>query len=407
MLEGQHIYSLISPITGSFAFMIGVYVMTKNPFLPASRFFAFLMSLFLVAGFLDFLFMTVEDEATAKILARLVIFILVIIYGGFLYISSFLISGSRWRRIFYPSYRFIILLLIFASIPAMLVSELLMTDMGWSIPDSPAEYSLIIILAGYASAALIILADVYKHSKDSKLRTQVILLATGIASPLLWALCLAVMELFDSDLPSILSPGFLIASLFFMICVVRQKLFVISPERERGALIQIANEPAQSIYEKLSPPVCLVIESKNSSIAYGAFIDQISKGRKGILVTRYHPELISQKYGIHNTPIIWLAAQPGADRIDPSNLSVLQHTIVEFLRKGENAVVMIDGVEYLVSNNTPEKVLRVLLSIKDEVITAKSILIIPIDPETIETRYLSILEKEFECTRLYGAGTEI
>ncbi|MDH7509364.1 MAG: DUF835 domain-containing protein [Methanomassiliicoccales archaeon] len=120
------------------------------------------------------------------------------------------------------------------------------------------------------------------------------------------------------------------------------------------------------------------------------------KGSKGLLITRTYPDVIRERYGIIDTPVIWLASQPGPDKIDPTNLSIMQHLIGEFLRKSENAIVMIDGVEYIISNNPIDRVLTSLLSIRDDIIMMKSALVLPLDPDVLEERHLSILEREFE-----------
>ncbi|MBC7107396.1 MAG: DUF835 domain-containing protein [Methanomassiliicoccales archaeon] len=407
MLEGDLIYSLISPLTGIIAFILGLYVAFKNPFLQASRIFTSIMSLFLIAGFLDFTFMNISSEEGARAIVRIIFFVIVLIYGGFLYLSYFLPSERESIWVSKHKVGFLIILLIAASIPALLVDELMMTSVGWSVPDSPAIYALEIILASYALATLLVLVRAYWMTNIRNTRIQCILMGMGIISPLLWALILSIIEFLHVQSISLLSPGFLIAALLFMFAVIKQKLFIVMPVEERGSIAKKGQTEPGGTIPRLYPGQCLLIESKDREIAYSIFLGQIVKGCKGFLITRTYPDVIKGKYGIVDTPIIWLANQPGPDRVDPTNLSIMQHLIGEFLRRGEDAIVMIDGIEYIISNNPIDRVLKSLFAIKDDVIIMKSILIVPLDPDVLEERHLSILEKEFERMRMEGAGTEI
>ncbi|MCQ5375969.1 MAG: DUF835 domain-containing protein [Methanomassiliicoccales archaeon] len=407
MLEGDLIYSLISPMTGIIAFLLGIYVVFKNPFLEASRIFASIMSLFLIVGFLDFAFMNISNEEWAKAIVRIIFFVTVLIYGGFLYLSYFLPSGIESMWISRHKIGFLIILLTVASIPSLLVDELVMTSVGWSVPDSPAIYALEIILVNYTLATILVLARAYRMTDVKNTRIQCILMGLGIVSPLLWALILMILEFLRVQNPPLLSPGFLIGAFFFTFAVIKQKLFIVMPVEERGSIAKKGRTGSRGAIPPLYPGQCLLIESKDREIAYSIFLDQIVKGYKGLLISRTYPDAIKERYGIVDTPIIWLANQPGPDRVDPTNLSIVLHLVGEFLRRGENAIVMIDGIEYIISNNPIDRVLKMLFAIKDDVIVMKSILIVPLDPDVLEERHLSILEKEFERIRMEGAGTEI
>ncbi|MBM4237430.1 MAG: DUF835 domain-containing protein, partial [Euryarchaeota archaeon] len=200
------------------------------------------------------------------------------------------------------------------------------------------------------------------------------------------------------------APGFLVTVVAFTLAIVRYKLFIIVPVEE-SALTRLRKEEAEA---EVAPATSHLVEEKTPDAAYGVFLEQIASGSKGLLITRTHPDAVKERHGLVETPIIWLASTPGPDRVDPSNLSILQHTVAEFLRKDENTVIMLDGIEYLISNNPMEKVLRTMYAIRDEVVVANSRLIVPLDPEVLDESKLALLEREFEITRAgEGAGTEI
>ncbi|MEM2839353.1 MAG: DUF835 domain-containing protein [Thermoplasmata archaeon] len=117
---------------------------------------------------------------------------------------------------------------------------------------------------------------------------------------------------------------------------------------------------------------------------------------RGFVVSRQHPNLLREKFGLENTPMIWLATQAGENIMDPSSLGLLAHAVMDFLAKTKNGVVLIDGVEYLVTNNDFKKVIRMLEQINDFVMHYQGYLIVPIDPRAFDEKELAILQRNFE-----------
>lgn len=152
----------------------------------------------------------------------------------------------------------------------------------------------------------------------------------------------------------------------------------------------------------LSPGKSYVIEETPASISFDAFSNLTStmdeKGNKtvGMAVTRQHPDLVRQKYGLENTPIFWLATRAGEGVISPTNLGILTHTMIKFVEDHENGVILLDGLEYLVSNNDFNKVLRVIDQVNDHISQSGSRLILPVDPRAFEPRELALLERNME-----------
>jgi archaellum biogenesis ATPase FlaH len=72
----------------------------------------------------------------------------------------------------------------------------------------------------------------------------------------------------------------------------------------------------------------------------------------------------------------------------------------EYLRQGEKAVVIIDSLEYIMENNDPHKVMRMLFDLRDEIIMTASTLIISLDPDTIEDQKMAYLEREFNVVTI-------
>ena len=54
---------------------------------------------------------------------------------------------------------------------------------------------------------------------------------------------------------------------------------------------------------------------------------------------------------------------------------------------------MLDGLEYLISNNPTERILKTVYAIKDEVIVSNSTLLVPIDPDVLDLAHLALFER--------------
>jgi two-component system cell cycle response regulator len=139
----------------------------------------------------------------------------------------------------------------------------------------------------------------------------------------------------------------------------------------------------------------LVKEAKPQR-SYEIFVDQVTHSIQGLCVTRQHPSVIRKNWGLEKTPIIWLSNQVGKAYINPSNIGILSDTIIRFVEKSGESVVLVDGVEFLVLNNDFDKVMKMLNHISEAVMEHHSLLVVTVDPRTLSVRELALLERNME-----------
>ena len=114
-------------------------------------------------------------------------------------------------------------------------------------------------------------------------------------------------------------------------------------------------------------------------------------------VTRSYPERVREKYVLKDTPIVWLTNAPKENAMRPKDLEKLSLSIEHFLTsKGEGSIILLDCIEYLITNNTFSVVLRFLQSLRDMVAINKAILMITINPSTFEQQQLNLVEREVD-----------
>lgn len=401
MFEGAKAVALLSPAIGLVALLVGIYVYRKNPFMPPARSFLLVMFLLFVYGLVDVVFRIAPDPGSALIFGRLAFFFNVLFFAGVLYLASYL-PYEKYSGWFMRSYReYIIIALLSALLAAVDLHDVEQFDYGWGMPFSEgfAVWGLIVI--SYILITVCMLTLTCRQSDSKSIRAQCTIMSVGVLSPMLYVIAISGLLAIGVAVPEIYFPGIIFLVIIFAVAVLRLRLFVEMPKIDK-----MTYEPGDK--GSASEGRFVLIEEKKPDKAYSLFINLAARSSASMLMTRAHPDIAREEHKLTDTVIIWLSAQVGTDRLDPSNLSIMQHTITEFLCKKPGAVVMLDGIEYLFSNNPPDRVVRMIQSVRDEVIISKASFLIPLNPETVDIRHLSMFEREFEVMKFEkGAGTEI
>lgn len=153
---------------------------------------------------------------------------------------------------------------------------------------------------------------------------------------------------------------------------------------------------------RLQPGRSYVVEESPPDMSFDAFVNIVStigadgKSSVGLAISRQHPDLIRSKYGLERTPIYWLATRTGEGVIAPTNLGILTNTIIQFIRENDTGIVLLDGLEYLVTNNDFNKVLRSIDQINDHIVQSHAVMVIPVDPRAFDQKELALLERNME-----------
>lgn len=120
---------------------------------------------------------------------------------------------------------------------------------------------------------------------------------------------------------------------------------------------------------------------------------------QGLIITRQFPNEVRGKYSLHTTPILWLSTIPGNESIDPTKLSLLTDRILNYMEKSENGIVMVDGMEYLVTSNDFHRVLKAVEMWTEGTMASATSLILSIDPKAFGEKDLAVLERGREVMR--------
>ena len=128
-------------------------------------------------------------------------------------------------------------------------------------------------------------------------------------------------------------------------------------------------------------------------------------GFKGLLISRMHPSHVHAEYKMRaDVPLIWLTHIRGENHIAPTNITQLSIAVKDFVERGVEGIIMIEGFEYLIDQNGFDVALRFLESIVDIVTVSKCRLIMPFDKLTVSEREFHRIAREMNV--MSGDGVE-
>lgn len=146
---------------------------------------------------------------------------------------------------------------------------------------------------------------------------------------------------------------------------------------------------------QLEPGYSYLIESEDAYAGFDIFIDYVSHGSKGLWISREYPEKIKKKFEVGGLPHLWLSYERdiGYAR-EPTNIPLIYAEVKGFLDDSEGGIVLLSGLEYMMSQNTFLKVLKFLQLLNENVAVKDALLVIPLSPQALSSREVKMLERE-------------
>ncbi|MCC7573529.1 MAG: DUF835 domain-containing protein [Candidatus Methanofastidiosum sp.] len=143
-----------------------------------------------------------------------------------------------------------------------------------------------------------------------------------------------------------------------------------------------------------------IIYEQKYGKSFEIFKDLVTHSISGLAITRTPPGNIKKSFGLEKTPFIWLSKIEGQNTISPIYLNSLMNLITDFVNKGKDSVVILEGLEYLIAQNNFEIVLKFIQALRDFLLIENSRLIVPLNKETFTPKELAQLEKELEVLKI-------
>ncbi len=130
---------------------------------------------------------------------------------------------------------------------------------------------------------------------------------------------------------------------------------------------------------------------------YDPFLDAVKCGAFGLVATTSHPKQIKEKYHFTTTPIIWISGDAVEMGVKPADIKRLSILLMNFMKKIGNAIVLLDGIDALITINGFEKMRWIIQILNNTARTTNSCLLVSTD---MEGENLTRLGKDIEYIKL-------
>ncbi|MFQ6107260.1 MAG: DUF835 domain-containing protein [Thermoplasmata archaeon] len=118
----------------------------------------------------------------------------------------------------------------------------------------------------------------------------------------------------------------------------------------------------------------------------------------GLGITRMHPGTLEGRFPAQGAKLIWLTKAEGKGDsfpyISPTNLVGILSSISKYLKERKGSPVLLEGVEYLITQNSFDATLRFMQKVNEYVTLNDGILLLPVNPSAMESKDYQLLARE-------------
>ncbi len=154
--------------------------------------------------------------------------------------------------------------------------------------------------------------------------------------------------------------------------------------------------------KELKPSHSYLIMEDKAEKSFSLFLNAVRSGCRGIYISRINPGQIKKEYSSEVDfqllsdfmSIYWLTDSVTDERSISPEPDQLFAFITDFIADNESSVILLDGLEYLISHANFERILRFVQGINDAVGVHNSRLIIPINPHALSEKEMALLGRD-------------
>ena len=151
---------------------------------------------------------------------------------------------------------------------------------------------------------------------------------------------------------------------------------------------------------ELTPGRSYLIEEERPAKAFRLLTDFLGGGGGGLVITRTNPKRVRQAHDLPTQRVLWLTDREGsAEETIAPTLERIVYEIEDFMGKQPRGAILLDGIEYLVSNNSFDAVLMFVRRLLDAISESRYAFVISLGPATLKDQELKVLEREMEVIR--------
>lgn len=150
----------------------------------------------------------------------------------------------------------------------------------------------------------------------------------------------------------------------------------------------------------LEPGCSYLIESDDVHESFEIMEDYLAHGNPGLCITREYPDKLRKAFDLEGAQMLWLSYERDIDiSREPTNIPLIYSEIKTFLEMNKDAIFLISGLEYLISQTNFIKILKFVQLLNEASAVHNAIFLLPISPGALGNREVKLLEREFQDIR--------
>lgn len=144
-----------------------------------------------------------------------------------------------------------------------------------------------------------------------------------------------------------------------------------------------------------------IVEEAEPKEAYRIFSTFALTGTPGLVIARSAPKEIKNKFKIGPAELIWLTYNkiPDIETIEPTGPGLMYKRISEFVQQFPKAVIILDGLEYLISQTNFNGAQKLIQAIHDDIMLSEAIVLLPLDVNVLDEKQRHSLCRELKLIR--------
>ena len=135
-----------------------------------------------------------------------------------------------------------------------------------------------------------------------------------------------------------------------------------------------------------------LVPNESPVSSFRMFEEHVLHGWQGLCITRHHPKQVRKRYNLDSAQVFWLTEEKNQKNIE--SLLEISLLIGGFVNSVGSRIVLLDGLEYLVSRNGFESAYKFIQNQRNRVAATEAILLVPVEPQTFPEDKMALLKRE-------------
>jgi putative methionine-R-sulfoxide reductase with GAF domain len=135
-----------------------------------------------------------------------------------------------------------------------------------------------------------------------------------------------------------------------------------------------------------------LVPEETTVSSFKMFEEHLLRGWQGLCITRQHPKQVRKRYDLDRAQVFWLTEEIDQNAVeDLVEISVL---IGGFVNSVGSRIVLLDGLEYIVSRNGFESTYQFIQNQRSRVAATEAILLVTVHPQAFSEDKMALLKRE-------------